>query len=79
MKNKSIIHNDWEIEAYTDLESVQVDISIIKNGTFYSGSLTQAENEGQLECEKWEKTIKVPQTIIKKAIALEDELREANN
>jgi hypothetical protein len=76
--SKTINHNGWEIEAYSDLDSVYVDISVTKNGTFYSGSLACAENEGQLECENWEKTIKVPQTIIKKAIALEDELQEAN-
>ena len=72
--NKTINHNGWEIEAYTDLDSVHVDISTTKNGTFYSGSLACAENEGQLECEDWEKTIKVPSVIINKALKLEEEI-----
>lgn len=76
--SKTIKHNGWEIEAYADLDSVQVDISITKNGTFYSGSLACAENEGQLECENWEKTIKVPQIVITKAGALADEVWDAN-
>lgn len=74
MNNKIIIHKGFTIECELgDDPLVETTISKESRGEYFSGSLARAENDGVIDSEDWEKTLKVPSVIITKALLLEEE------
>mgnify|MGYP006092367585 FL=1 len=74
MKSKTIIHNGFSITCELgDDPLVETTIAKESRGEYFSGSLARADNDGVIDSEDWDKTIKVPSVIINKALDLEEE------